>query len=263
MKRLGLKYVLLAVLAIAAVAVAGFALVRVPANIAEATRPAPVVTPTTVETGDPAVMLGAVKGLLAGADPITISVLGDSTGNATGEWVDLWAKDLTANATVTLHQWDDKNNTWIPEPVVYGDAERQITIWNGSMPGSTYAYALGNFDAIQPEKPSFVIHNFGHNKAPQRADAGAMDLLAAVDAKWGPTSAVIVLQNPSRGARELTSADSVHVLRGWADRTGHPVVDVDAAFRTAGPIEGLLADDVHPNAAGQRIWADTIKATLG
>lgn len=262
----GLKYILLAVLAVAALAAAGFALVRIPANVAASSQP--VAVPAVIETTaaplvDAAPMLANIKALVTGSEPLTISVLGDSTGNSTGEWVDLWAKDLTRYGTVTLHLWDEKAHTWLPTPTVYEGGERAITIWNGSQPGSHFAYALQRIDTMVPEQPSFVIHNYGHNKATKRVDAGAMDLLAAVDQKWGTTPAVLVLQNPSRNSRQMFSAESVSLLRDWAARTGYPTVDVNAAFVAPGPIDALLVDDVHPNPAGSRIWADTIKAALG
>lgn len=264
----GLKFILLGLLAVAALTVTGYALVRIPVNVAtEAAQPVKIAVPTPSATAspgaDPAQTLQTVRALVSGKDALTISVLGDSTGNSTGEWLDLWAKDLTAYGTVTIHMWDEKAHAWLPTPTVYQGGERAITIWNGSQPGSTYVYALERLAVMQPEKPSFMIHNYGHNKATQRTDAGAMDLMAAVDAKWGKTPAVVILQNPSRNSRQLTSAYSVEVLRGWAPRAGYPVVDVYSAFRDAGALDTLLVDDVHPNPAGSRIWADTIKAVLG
>ena len=262
-----LQYIGLGLLAAVTFAVVGFVFLR-PEPVAEPAPVRSVTAPATTQAAapatDPAATLAAVKGMVTGADPIVISVLGDSTGNAKGEWVELWSQHLGQYGTVTLHQWDDKSGAWNPKPIVVPGPERSITIWNGSHPGANYMYALERLDIMQPEKPSFLIHSFGHNKAAQLADGGAMDLLATVDKKWGaPVPAVVVLQNPSQNAREFNTKESVEVLQAWAPRAGHPVIDVYGAFEAAGNLPSLLADDVHPNPAGQKIWVDTVIAALG
>jgi len=55
----------------------------------------------------------------------------------------------------------------------------------------------------------------------------------------------------------------LHRLRlgrcAWAKRSGRPTIDVTSAFR-AGPVglPALLMDDLHPNAAGSRVWAAAV-----
>jgi hypothetical protein len=209
-------------------------------------------------------MLGAIQSTITGPDPVIISVLGDSTGNGPGEWVDLWATHLAKYGTVTLHQWDQPTNAWSPTPKVVPGGPKAITIWNGSMPGSTYVYPLERLDAMQPEKPSFVILNFGHNMAAKSADAGSADLLATVDKKWGASvPAAITLQNPAQGERELRTKASVDALTAWAPKAGYPTINVNKAFVDSGPIAAYLQDVVHPNPAGSQIWVDTVIATLG
>lgn len=224
-------------------------------------------TPTVEPTVDAAPQLEAIRAALAGTEPLTISVLGDSTGDRRGEWVDLWAQHLATRGTVTLHLWDGETDNWNPKPVVYPGGERQIVIWNGSKAGSNSLYAAQYLASIQPGKPTFQILSYGHNNATLRADSGAADLLNSLKSKWDaevPTA--ITLQNPASGAREVQSAGSVSFLRDWAGRKGYPVIDANKAIADAGNLPGLLLEDglgVHPNPAGQRIWADTVIATLG
>lgn len=251
-RRVNMKYVFLALLAVATLAVVGFSLLKPSPDYGTYT------APKITTSAKPTVKAKPLTGLLAGTGPLTIGVLGDSTGNGEGEWVDLWAQDLAKSGTVTLHQWDSTKNAWFPNTTTYPGGARQITIWNGSQPGSNYTYPLENLAVISPEKPKFMILNFGHNGAPQRVDAGMVELLAAVEKKWGPTPAVITLQNPSQGEREQRTAFNVAVLREWATEAGYPVIDVNKAFMDTGKIAPLLTDDVHPNAAGSRIWADTV-----
>lgn len=266
-----LQLVALAALTAVTLGVVGFVFLR-PAPVATASGSVaftpPPSTPTASPTAvDSAPTLAAVKGLLAGAEPLTISVLGDSTGNASGEWVDLWAQSLTKYGTVTLHLWDAKADDWNQKVLTYPGPARPITIWNGSKSGSTHLYALQFIDKIQPEKPAFQILNYGHNNLSLRADGGSADLMRGLAAKWAsdvPT--VVTLQNPAVGARASQSAASVFHLRDWAARKGHPVIDVENAFNNAGNLPSLILEDglgVHPNPAGSRIWADTVTATLG
>jgi hypothetical protein len=239
-----------------------------------ATRPdaaAPAAATATPETAGPqsagpesAANLTDLRETVSGPDALTISILGDSTGDEPGEWVDLWARDLSARGTVTVHFWDAAAADWKADPTVYPGPDRPITVWNGSRAGASYAYALEHLQRIQPSQPSFTVLNFGHNPSPDRADLGAAGLLAAADTRWaGPVPAAIVLQNPSLGSWEEQTAGSVAALRGWAPGAGYPLIDVNAAFRARGGLPGLLADDVHPNSAGQRLWAYTVRAALG
>lgn len=209
-------------------------------------------------------MLGTLRALISGAAPLVISVLGDSTGDDPGEWVDLWAQELARRGTVTLHLWDAGTAEWDANPKVYPGPERTITIWNGSRSGANPSYPLQHLDRIQPSKPSLTVLNFGHNPAPQPAGRGAEELLAGVDARWdAPIPAAVVLQNPSLNLREARTEASVAALRDWAPRAGYAAIDVNAAFRAGGDLGALLADDVHPNPAGQRLWAATVSAALG
>ncbi|MDR6505636.1 SGNH/GDSL hydrolase family protein [Arthrobacter oryzae] len=211
-----------------------------------------------------AVTVRDLQTMVSGTDALTISVLGDSTGDEPGEWVDLWARHLSKRGTVTLHFWDAATNDWKAHPIVYPGPDRAITVWNGSRSGASHAYPLEHLDRIQPSRPSFTVLSFGHNPAPERADRGAAELLAAADAKWAArVPAAIVLQNPSEGLWEKQTADSVAALRSWAPGAGYPTIDVNEAFRVHRGLPDLLTDDVHPNSAGQRLWADTVAAALG
>lgn len=225
-------------------------------------------TPTPEPTVDVAAAQAKLQAMVKGSAPLVISVLGDSTGDKKGEWVDLWAKHLAAYGTVTLHMWDDAGAGWMKETITYPGPPRAITIWNGSKPGANHMYALERLAKIQPVKPSFQILNYGHNYQAARADGGLHDLLGQLTTQWGaavPT--VVTLQNPATGAREGRSLASMTYLREWA-ATKYPVIDVYTPFKAAAGnnLPALLINDgvgVHPNPAGQKIWADTITKTLG
>ena len=259
---------LVIVLAVGTAALAGITLFQ--AMDSGGSRVAPAATSSETAAGQPqaasegAAALGDLRAMVSGTGPLTVSVLGDSTGDEPGEWVDLWARDLSTRGTVTLHFWDAAASDWEPNPTVYPGPDRPITVWNGSRAGASFGYPLEHLERIQPSRPAFTVLSFGHNPAPERADRGAAELLAAADARWGVrVPAAVVLQNPSLGLWERQTAASVAALRSWAPGAGYPAIDVNAAFRAHGELPDLLTDDVHPNSAGQRLWADTIAAALG
>lgn len=269
------KVVALATLGVVSLGVAGAAVWKSGTSDAKIAAPTPAavsVTPTTpAPTSAPAAaplaatgMQDQLRALIAGTDDITISVLGDSTGDASNEWVSLWSQHLAEFGTVTMYNWNKDTNDWNAQPKIFRGNARQITVWNGSMPGVAYTYPLERLQTIQPEKPTFTIVSLGHNIAQKPADVGAAELLAAVDAKWGAKiPAAVTLQNPAQGTREQPTAKSVAALAAWLPGSGYATIDVNTAFTKAGDLTALLADEVHPNPQGSQIWADAVIATLG
>lgn len=203
--------------------------------------------------------LQGIREIVASPNPITISVLGDSTGNNSDEWVALWAEELARFKTVRFHSWNEGK---------YADDVRQtgsgptVDIWNGSKPGAAASYAVENLDALQPQKPDVVLLNFGHNQQPQTAGNELSKLMIAYERKWAtPLPTAIVLQNVAVEPRAERSAANVNAIARMADERAIPTLDVFAAFTASPDIASLLAGDgtgVHPTPAGSRIWADVV-----
>lgn len=268
-----LQYIGLAVLAVITLALVGFVLLRPdPVTPPGAVPPAPVFTSTPSETvAPPAPPVGAsledMKAALASDRNLTISILGDSTGNSTGEWVDLWGRHLAEKATVTIHLWDQSIENWRPNPVTYPGPARTIEIWNGSMPGATADYPASRMQIMQPAKPDLMILSFGHNGAAQAIAPHLQTTVDASTALWGSKVPVAaVLQNKAGEPRTARTDENQQALRGWATESGTPIIDVRAAFDSVPDLQSVLVADgtgVHPNDAGSRIWADAVAATLG
>lgn len=201
-----------------------------------------------------------IRQRVTGTAPLTVSIFGDSTGNDADEWVELWAKDLAANATVTVNHWKESARVW---PVTsYGKAARSVAIWNGSEPGSTGAYARQRFEAMQPVKPDLIIYSYGHNASPAGA-AGDIDALQRMaESRWGVVPFVVTLQNASRGIYQAVSAKSVADLKTWAEPRHIPTLNIETVIR-AQNLDALLLDEVHPNKQGSRLWADKVVEVLG
>ncbi|WP_353712924.1 hypothetical protein [Arthrobacter sp. K5] len=220
-------------------------------------------TPTLATAPDPKVMLADIKATIASPNPLVISVLGDSTSNEPGEWVDLYAQHLATIGTVSLHFWDQDKSEWSHTVKTYPGPDRKITIWNGSMVGASQAFAIENAATLVPERPSFVMLNYGHNYVSGGSSATSWRLMSIIDEKWGKTPAAVMLQNPSINARAAYSANSVLELKFWAQRFGYPTVDLQSAFTKAGNLKNLLKNNIDPNPAGSRLWADNVVKVVG
>ncbi len=71
-----------------------------------------------------------------------------------------------------------------------------------------------------------------------------------------------MLQEPSTGADAKPQEAAVFRVRSLAIKYGVPVIDVHAAFLSAGDLEELLTDGRRPNERGSRVWADAVTAEL-
>lgn len=193
----------------------------------------------------------------AGQAAKVIAVLGDSTGNDPGEWVDLWAKHLGESRRVVEHTWSWKYERWNDQPIRYGKGPGVVTIWNGSMPGAQPKYALDRLAVMLPVHPDLLVLNYGHNGFPQDTTAGLARLKAAADTRtW------VVLQNPGLNDHAAPQEKNLAAVAAWAKSTDTPVIDVTSAFRARGPAS-LMRDHAHPNAAGSALWESVVEKALG
>lgn len=207
----------------------------------------------------------AIKRLVQGKAGLTVSVLGDSTGNDPSEWVRLWATSLAADGnTVTLHVWDDTAKGY-STPVTLGSGTRQIDLWNGSVPGLPAAGALPMLELLQPVRPGLVIYNFGHNTATVATGTALDQITTASETRWGRTLALIVtLQNPAGGKQGAISEAQRVTVEEWATSVRVPTIDVHAAFLThADWAATLILDGAHPNMAGSKVWAAAVQTAVG
>ncbi len=185
-------------------------------------------------------------------------VVGDSTGDGVGEWVDLWAQDLGGAALVNLHQWDAAGQRFVTS-AVYG-AGRTTHLWNLSYPGVRADYAE-RLDRVE-NSPDAVVINVGHDRGRVAIERAIRRTTEAVTRRWGQVPTALVLQNPSTGASAVAQEEAVATVREVAARERLAVIDVHRAFGRAGPPESLLADESTPNEQGSRVWADAVGARL-
>lgn len=197
------------------------------------------------------------------AEPVTVSVLGDSTGDSPFDWVTVWAQRLASRRAVTLHTWNPYADRWEAPQRLSGQGPR-VTIWNYSVPGSTAAQ-VPSLRRAQPERPDLVIYNFGHNNHTEDHGPELQALSRRVTGRWRVDPVpVAISQNPSVGAYSQRQAATMRVLRREVGpKLGIPVINVTYAFHAApGSLRRLLLDTTHPNEAGGRVWARAVGEAL-
>ncbi|WP_028057905.1 SGNH/GDSL hydrolase family protein [Candidatus Solirubrobacter pratensis] len=200
----------------------------------------------------------------------SILVLGDSTGNEPGKWPELVLRGLAERYpryTVTYLQFN--LNGFQDVYTLPGTGAHTLTLYNASWGGTSPRWDLAPYaDEFAALQPDLIVISHGHNDGytvsaePYWRD----DLLALSEtvSQLSPASEIaLIAQNPrtaddSMDARQYATA-SVAAMRGYG------YVNVWRAFEDAShgdPATLLVADGIHPNAAGQRVWADAVLAQL-
>lgn len=219
------------------------------------------VSPSSSAPPAEAVPLSAAKAAMGGAR--SVLVLGDSTGNSIDEWVALWGRSMTDVRTMMTRQWDAKVERFAPEFTHLGGHGPELTLWNLSQPGALADYPVTRLTAVK-STPDLVIYSFGHNDT--FTDIGPhLDATAqAVAKRWGDVPQVVILQNPTTGKLALRDSNVTAYLRTtWAPEHGAATIDVEKAFLEDGrPLQDLLRDTTHPNAAGSELWARVVAKAL-
>ncbi|WP_187589865.1 SGNH/GDSL hydrolase family protein [Gordonia sp. OPL2] len=207
-----------------------------------------------------------IRAMMASSSGLTVSVLGDSTGNTSDEWVGLWARALAAHRVVDLHLWDKERSRFFFQPYTYGANGPKVSIWNGSVAGSSAGQAIPDLNSLQPTRPDIVLLSFGHNQHPGTAASDSEDLVETIRNRWGSDVAIaVMLQNAATVPRSDRSARNVEEIRFWALGRGLPVIDVYSAFAKSPDLGALIVPDglgVHPNAAGSQLWFETVWSAL-
>lgn len=204
----------------------------------------------------------------------SLVVFSDSTGDALTEWVRLIAGRLaTAWPTFTVNYriWDSgaspENYSAIVETVQTGTGANTLTIWNAAVPGSVANHFSGlrfTNAILQSQNPDLVILNYGHNGGTSAQTQVEMHntLLGRLTAELPDIPVILTGQNPWLDGTGGTLA-KVDALASLASRRGLGFVNTYAAFLQSGTaLADLMADNVHPNAAGQVVWADEVEKAL-
>lgn len=250
-------------------------------TVAFATLPRPAAGTSAGSDSGPVVAADRQSALVSFADardrmsdrgrPFVVTVIGDSTGNEQGEWVDLAFRQLSEELDRPLiqHPWDILTDSYLPEIRSNDDASAApIILWNGSASGKTGAYSLLHFDALVPEQPDLVIFNHGLNNVPKPATVAPelTALVAEVERYW-PESVgfAAILENPRFDQWAAAHATVIDNVGSWlAENQAVRPVDVHSAYIATGTAAEtlLLPDLLHPSPAGSALTAATVLEAL-
>lgn len=206
------------------------------------------------------------------AKTANVVVLGDSTGNERYEWPYLTAVRLSQKfpaATVRYSIWGPASGRYLPSVVVRrGSGSVTMHVWNASAPGKSTAYHAARLGSMLPKAATLVLVSHGHNEDVGQPGPDAVrwrqqyeTLTSRVRAARPGARICAVLQNPQL----LTSvqAERNAVYRQVAAGRGYGVTDVHAVFTgRVGWQAGWMADNKHPNAAGQKAWAARVQTQI-
>jgi hypothetical protein len=194
--------------------------------------------------------------------PVNVAVLGDGTGDESGEWVQVLATLLARTRTVGLRNLNASDPTTYDAPVTYGTSGPRTTVWNGSRQGAGAAYAARRLDFLVPTTPDVVLLSYGRSNTASDIPAALTSTYTTLRAKWPGVPVLVVLQAPDRddviGPVRVATED-------WAATHKLPTVDVAAAFSSAGDPNRYVSvvDPPSTNSKGGRLWARTAYAALG
>lgn len=194
-------------------------------------------------------------GTLLAEDDVEVVVLGDSTSNSRVEWVELWAQELGEDRAVSIAHWDEAGGDGYNDPIPLTDGDGAVTVWSGSVTGSTAAAAAARAAELVPQVPDVVLLSFGRDDDAETVSEGMDQLLAAVRDVAVDAPVGVVVQ--PGGDDETTAA-----VREWAGSVDVTVLDVDAAWQEETPDIGVNDADGNPTAEATGLWAQRVAEAL-
>lgn len=206
---------------------------------------------------------------------VYVMLIGDSTGNADGEWVkklyDYIASQCNDSYTVIYRQWDfvNDNGYLADETLKTGTGTNTLWLYNCSIPGDNYQRFLGDLQDIAFEFNNFdlIITNYGHNhgtNARYYEQYGAFStLISSLKTFQQGAEIVITLQNPNLVELEFSAA-TVEAQRDVAAKYGCGVIDGYTPYVELINSIGLAnvqsdyyingTDPIHPSEKGMNLW---------
>jgi GDSL-like Lipase/Acylhydrolase family len=219
--------------------------------------PAKVSTPTASPTG-----LALANSLLSAPSGASVLVIGDGTGDATDEWVAVWARDhLATNARVSYSAWDRVSSRYATA-VRYGTTGQTINVWNASVRSPDMAREPARI-AKAWQTSDLVLLSYGHRRAPATISAQMDAVLAAIRAKNATVPVVVMIQNPDRADTETIQRENTQKIQAWAGAHSFATVDIYSAFMAdPTPRNTMVQSDGSPSPQGSRLWATTLAEAL-
>jgi len=221
-------------------------------------------------------LAGAKSTITAGAADVNLLFIGDSTGDATTEWIYRVAAGLGTRYpthTVDYRLYNSGTDVYGSATTVStGSGARKITFWNasissatmGTLLGSKFAPAIGALTNLSGIIISLGQNNTAYNATPYLLRGQMVGLLEQVMLAQPGVPITIVLQNPRRDTDLMAPVvESWRYLQTLRPELGY--VDVYSEFIARGKAASLYLDDVHPSNAspgsdGSSLYSDKFLA---
>ncbi|MGK5677569.1 SGNH/GDSL hydrolase family protein [Actinoplanes sp. URMC 104] len=212
---------------------------------------------------------GVLDGPQRARQSVTITLLGDSTGNESTEWfyrLSVWLAATWPTYRTEYRLFNATTQAYGPIHVLRpGNGGPVLRIFNGSVPSKTAAYALDatRFGKLTGHGGDLFLLSYGHNETGSTYPSFAT--LANRLASTYQAGIMPVLQNPEGAPSKTPAQVNAYKARQAVVRrlaTGKRWPLIDAATPIAADKRGLKAlvpDGVHPNAAGQAMWLAAAK----
>jgi len=210
---------------------------------------------------------------LAAKQNATIVILSDSTADAAGEWADLLGQyfaGLYAGLRVETATWASTDYPAVTVLQAGDGASGTLSVWNCSVASQASQFFLAPYfdQMLAIKSPDLTFVSLGHNEGSAAAEPFWRDNLSAltetVTAACPQTELVLLTQNPRTDGNAAVQAARRHVTMRLARQRGYGLIDTFRLFVLADNTTdtSLLADQIHPNPAGQRAIFNEIKSHL-
>ncbi|MGW8936901.1 SGNH/GDSL hydrolase family protein [Gordonia terrae] len=216
---------------------------------------------------------------------INLALLGDSTGNESGEWFRLMLVRLAGQFpkyTIVYRLWNHGAQAYdAPETLQVGTGTHTLYVYNGSVPGENVTYAadglVTRINAMLPVQMHALIFSYGYNfpsltSYREYAGYNINQLL-----NFQPRAEVFLCSQPPLASTNTADQPVNHVLRmdslrALAEQEGWTIIDATQAFLDyaathGGSYDNLIQPDLkHPTTGpgdtGSQVWADEASRVL-
>ncbi len=189
--------------------------------------------------------------------PATLTVIGDSTSNQLGGWVNVLGEQLGESRVTRVQRISQTAQSSYRAPIRYGDKGPELQVWNASTATPFAAVTDERARVVVPKRPDVVLLSVGR-AADARAIGQQLSTTRSSILKAYPQAQVVVVKQP---AATPAQRPAIAAVGAWAVQQGVPAIDVAAAFASSPGVASLQNEDGITD-AGAQLWAATVHQAL-
>lgn len=189
--------------------------------------------------------------------PATLAVIGDSTSNQLGGWVNLLGEQLGESRVTRVQRISQTGQSSYRAPIRYGDEGPELQVWNASTATPFAVVTDERARVVVPKRPDVVLLSVGR-AADARVIGQQLSTTRSSILKAYPQAQVVVVKQP---AATPAQRPAIAAVGAWAVQQGVPAIDVAAAFASSPGVASLQNADGITD-AGAQLWAATVHQAL-